>query len=149
VEVILLDRIPKLGELGAKVRVKAGFGRNYLIPQGKALPATKPNIEIFEARRAELEKSANVRLEQARQRAAALEGLLIAIAANAGEEGRLFGSVGTYEIVQAAKALGHTIAKNEIQLPEGPFRQVGTYDIVLHLHGDEVTAKIQISVGAA
>jgi large subunit ribosomal protein L9 len=146
VEVILLDRISKLGELGEKVRVKAGFGRNYLIPQGKALPATKSNLEVFEARRKELEKTANERLAQAKQRALALNGLKISITANAGEEGRLFGSVGIHEVVQAAKELGYTIAKSEIQLPEGPFRQLGEYEVELYLHGDDVIAKIQVSV---
>lgn len=148
-EVILLDRISSLGELGEKVRVKAGFGRNYLIPHGKALPATKPNIELFEARRAELETAANQRIEQAKQRALTLEGLSVTIAANAGEEGRLFGSVSTHEIVNAAKALGHEIARSEIQLPDGPFRQVGDYEVELYLHGDDVVAKIRVSVVSA
>lgn len=145
-EVILLDRISKLGELGEKVKVKPGFGRNYLIPQGKALPATAANIEIFKARRAELEKAANERLAQAKQRADQLEGLSITIAANASEEGNLFGSVGIHEILHAVKDAGHTIAKSEVQLPEGPFRKLGDYEVHLYLHGDEVIAKIQVSV---
>jgi large subunit ribosomal protein L9 len=149
VEVILLDRISKLGELGEKVKVKAGFGRNYLIPQGKALPATKPNLELFEARRAELEKVAKQRLEKDQQRALVLEGVSITIAANSGEEGRLFGSVGTHEIVHAMKEMGHEIAKSEIQLPEGPFRHVGNYEVELYLHGNDVVAKIQVNIVAA
>lgn len=145
-EVILLDRIPKLGELGEKVKVKPGFGRNYLIPQGKALPATAANIEVFEARRAELEQAANERLAQARQRASTLENLQITITANAGEEGKLFGSVGIHEILHAIKELGHTVAKSEVQLPDGPFHQIGEYEVQLYLQGDEVIAKITVSV---
>lgn len=148
-DIILLEKISKLGDLGARVRVKPGFGRNYLIPQKKALPATKANIESFEARRAELEKIALAKLASARKRASAFEGLVIRIEANAGDEGRLFGSVGTHEIVRAAKELGHEIMKNELHLPEGPIRQVGDYEIVVHFEGDEVTAKIQVSVVAA
>ncbi len=148
-EIILLEKISKLGELGAKVRVKPGFGRNYLIPQGKALPATKKNIEIFEEKRLELEKIANQRLEQARVRALAMNGLSITIAAHAGEEGRLFGSVSAHEIVHAVKELGYELTKNEVRLLEGPIRQLGHYEVELHLLGDEVIVKAQLSIVAA
>lgn len=144
-EVILLERVSKLGELGAKVRVKPGFGRNYLIPKGKALPATKKNLEDFEARRSELEKIAHKRLEEAKARALSMEGLLISIAAHAGDEGRLFGSVGAHEVVRAVKELGYELAKSEVRLFEGPIRQLGNYEIELHL-GDEVVVKAQLSV---
>ena len=144
-EVILLKKVSKLGDLGAKVRVKAGFGRNYLIPTGCALPATAANLKTFEAKRAELEKASAERLSQAQARASLLEGLSITITANAGEEGRLFGSVGAHEIVRAMKELGHEVAKNEIALPES-FRQIGEYEVELHLVGEEVTAKIRVSV---
>ncbi len=148
-EVILLERVSKLGDLGSKVRVKPGFGRNYLIPMGKALPATRRNTELFEAKRSELEKMANQRLEEARVRALAMEGLKIAIEAHAGEEGRLFGSVGSHEIVRAIKELGHELTKHEVRLQEGPIRQLGDYEIELYLLGDEVTVKVQLSVIAA
>jgi len=148
VEVILLDNVSKLGELGAKVRVKPGFGRNYLIPQGKALPATKKNLEVFEVRRAELEKIARERLEKANERVLVLEGLSLTITAHAGEEGRLFGSVGPHEIVQAVKNLGHDILKSEVRLKDGPIRQVGEHEISLCLLGDDVTAKVRVVIVA-
>ncbi len=129
-----------------KVRVKAGFERNFLIPTGKALPATKKNVEFFEIRRAELEAAQNQRLEKAQARALALEGLSLTIAALSGDEGRLFGSVGAHEIVEAVKAIGHDIAKTEVRLLDGPFRQLGEYDVALSLSGEEVTAKIRITV---
>jgi large subunit ribosomal protein L9 len=149
VEIILLERIPKLGELGDKVRVKPGFARNYLIPGEKALPATAKNMEIFEAKRAELEAISRVQLQKAKDRAALLEGLMIVISANAGEEGRLFGSVGAHEIVDAIKALGHEVAKNEVQLKDGPIREVGEYEVDLELSGSEVIAKIRVQVLAS
>ena len=148
-EVILLEKVSKLGELGAKVRVKPGFGRNYLIPTGKALPATKKNLEDFEARRAELEKIAHARLEKAKARALSMENLSISIAAHAGDEGRLFGSVGAHEIVRAINEFGHELEKGEVRLLEGPIRQLGSYEIELHLLGDEVVVKAQLTVTAA
>ena len=144
-EVILLERVSKLGQLGAKVRVKPGFGRNFLIPTGRALPATKANVEYFETKRAELEKVANQRLGKSKERAHTLEGLSISITANAGDEGRLFGSVGPHEIVHALKALGHEISKSEVRLLDGPIRQVGIYEVELHL-SEEVASKIQVTV---
>lgn len=148
-EIILLQRVPKLGDLGEKVRVKPGFARNYLIPQRKGLPATKANLEEFEKRRVELEKAATTRVEEAKARALALESIKITVAAHAGEEGRLFGSVGAYEIVRAAIEQGYKIAKSEVRLPSGPIRQIGEYEVDLHLLGDEVTAKILLSVISA
>jgi large subunit ribosomal protein L9 len=146
VEVILLQSVSHLGKLGDKVRVKPGFGRNFLIPTGRALPATKANLVFFEAQRAEIEASADQRLEKAKERALLLEGLNITIMANAGEEGRLFGSVGVHEIADAAKKMGHALSKNEVHLPAGSIRQLGDYDIELHLLGEEITAKVRVSV---
>lgn len=145
-EIILLERVPKLGELGDKVRVKPGFGRNFLIPTGRALPATKANLLTFEARRAEIEAAANARLEKAKERALVLEGLAVTIVANAGEEGKLFGSVGSHEITEAIQKMGHVITKGEVRLAAGAIRQLGDFDVDLHLLGEEVTAKIRVSV---
>jgi len=146
VQVILMERIPHLGDLGAKVKVKPGFARNFLVPLGKAVPATEENLKVFEARRAELEKAANERLQAAEQRVSSLSGLIVTIPANAGEEGRLFGSIGTLEISKAITDAGQTVAKHEVKLPQGPIRQVGEYELDLHLHGSDVIAKIKISV---
>ncbi|HSX20987.1 MAG TPA: 50S ribosomal protein L9, partial [Gammaproteobacteria bacterium] len=118
--VILMDKIHKLGELGQQVKVKPGYGRNFLIPQGKAVPATKANIAIFEARRAELEKELAVKTAAAKQRAAQLEALNLTLTMLAAEEGKLYGSVGAAEIVDAIKAQGVEAHKNEVQLPNGP-----------------------------
>ncbi len=145
-EVILLERVPHLGELGDKVRVKPGFGRNFLIPTGRALPATKANLISFEARRAEIEQAANERLQAAKDRALVLEGLNVTIVANAGEEGRLFGSVGAHEIADAVKKMGHALTKGEVRLSAGAIRQLGDFDVDLQLLGDDVTAKIRVSV---
>lgn len=145
-EVILLERVPHLGQLGDKVRVKPGFGRNFLIPTGRALPATKTNLVAFEARRTEIEAVANARLEKAKERALALEGLNIKIAVNAGEEGRLFGSVTAHDVVDAAKKIGHTLSKGEIHFTAGSIRQLGEYEVELRLLGEEVTAKVRVSV---
>ncbi|HXH55211.1 MAG TPA: 50S ribosomal protein L9 [Gammaproteobacteria bacterium] len=147
-EIILLERVAHLGELGDKVRVKPGFGRNFLIPTGRALPATKANLVSFEARRAEIEAAAGERSEKAKERALALEGLNITIAANAGEEGRLFGSVGAHEIAAAVKKMGHTLSKGEVHLAAGPIRQIGDYEVELNLLGEEITAKVRVSVTA-
>ncbi len=146
-DVILLERIGKLGNLGDKVSVKAGFGRNYLIPFGKAVPATKDNIAEYEAKRAELEKAAAEKLAEAQGRAAKLEPLSISIAANAGEEGKLFGSIGTKDISDAVSAAGVTIDKSEVRLPNGPLREVGEFAIDIQLHTD-VTQAVAIIVVA-
>ena len=145
-EVILLENIGNLGGLGDKVDVKAGFGRNYLIPQGKAVPATESNIAQFEARRAELEAAAAETLAQAEQRAEGINALgLISIPANAGEEGKLFGSVGTRDIAEAVSAAGCEVDKAEVRLPEGALRELGEYEIAIQVHGD-VSAMVAIAV---
>lgn len=145
-EVILLENISNLGTLGDKVDVKAGFGRNYLIPQGKAVPATDDAIAQFEARRAELEAAAAEALAAAEARAAAINALeTITIAANAGEEGKLFGSIGTRDIADAVTAAGVDIDKAEVRLPEGALRDLGEYEINIQVHGD-VTGVIALAV---
>lgn len=147
-EVILLEKIANLGNLGDKVAVKAGYARNFLLPFGKATPATAANVEAFEARRAELEKNAAERKAEADARAAKLAELTVTIAANAGEEGKLFGSIGTRDIADAVTAAGVEVEKSEVRLPEGPLRNVGEYDIVLHLHTDvEATVKLVVVAG--
>ena len=144
-EVILLEKIENLGNLGDRVNVKPGFGRNYLLPQGKAAPATAENIAEFEARRAELEKAAAEALALAESRRDSLADMVITISAKAGEEGKLFGSVGTSDIADAINAAGVEVERNEIRLPEGAFRQTGEYDVDLHLHTDvNVTVKLVI-----
>jgi large subunit ribosomal protein L9 len=145
-EVILLENISNLGGLGDKVDVKAGFGRNYLIPQGKAVPATESATAEFEARRAELEAAAASSLGGAETRAAAINALgLISIPANAGEEGKLFGSVGTRDIAEAVTAAGCDVDKSEIRLPEGALRDLGEFEVSVQVHGD-VTAMVVIAV---
>lgn len=147
-EVILLDKVENLGNLGDKVNVKSGFGRNYLLPQGKATMATPENIKIFEARRAELEKAAADRLAAAQARAAKLNELEISITANAGDEGKLFGSIGTHDIAEVlTNNAGIEVHKSEIRLPNGTIRHVGEYNIDLHLHSD-VNATIKLIVVA-
>ncbi len=145
-EVILLENISKLGRLGQTVNVKAGFGRNYLIPQGKAVHATDANTAAFEARRAELESAAAALLAAAQLRADAINALgLISITANAGEEGKLFGSVGTRDIAEAIVALGCEVDKSEVRLPSGALRELGEYEIAVQVHGD-VTALVAVAV---
>ncbi|MEH6388250.1 MULTISPECIES: 50S ribosomal protein L9 [Pseudomonas] len=147
-EVILLEKIANLGNLGDKVAVKAGYARNFLLPFGKATPANAANIEAFEARRAELEKIAAERKAEAEARAEKLAELTVTITANAGEEGKLFGSIGTRDIADAVTAAGVEIEKSEVRLPEGPLRNVGTFDIAVHLHTDvETTVKLEVVAG--
>ena len=145
-EVILLENIGNLGGLGDKVDVKPGFGRNFLIPQGKAVAATADNIAQFETRRAELEAAAAETLSAAEARAETINALgLISIEANAGEEGKLFGSVGTRDIATAVTAAGCEVDKAEIRLPEGALRELGEYEIAIQIHGD-VTAMVAVAV---
>jgi large subunit ribosomal protein L9 len=144
-DVILLQKVDNLGDLGDKVAVKAGYGRNFLIPSGRAVPATADNLATFEARRAELEKEAAARLAEAEARKAKLDGLAVTIACKAGDEGRLFGSVGTADIAQAATAAGVELAKQEVRLPEGPFRVTGEFEVDLHLHAD-VNATLKLAI---
>ncbi len=148
-EVILLERIPQLGAMGERVTVKPGFGRNYLIPRSKALAATKANLALFESRRLVLEAEATARLAEARARALQLEDLCITIMANVGEEGRLFGSVTAQDIVSALEVLGHRVDRHEIRFVEGPIRQCGDHMVDLPLFGDEVVARLRVSVTAA
>ena len=137
-DVILLEKIPNLGNLGDKVSIRPGFGRNYLIPQGKAVPATAARLAEFEQRRAELEKKAATALAAAEARAAQLQALQVTIAQKAGEEGRLYGSVGTKDIADAVSALGVELRKAEVRLPTGPLRHTGDYQIAVQLHGDVI-----------
>lgn len=147
-ELILLQKVVNLGGLGDKVRVKPGYGRNYLIPYGKAVPATAENIAAFEAKRAEYEAKAKAVLAEAESRKASLEGVEIAIAANASPEGKLYGSVSARDIAEALTAAGHKVAKSEVILA-GPIRAVGEYEVLLHLHADvEVTIKLVVKAEA-
>ena len=144
-QVILLERIANLGNLGSVVNVKSGFGRNFLIPQGKAKPATKENIAEVEQRRADLEVQFAALLAAAQARAAQLNGFVVTLAAKAGDEGKLFGSIGTRDIAEAATAAGAELAKSEVLLPNGPLRNCGEYDIVVRVHSD-VEATIKLAV---
>jgi len=125
-----------VGDLGDLVKVKAGFGRNYLVPQGKAVPATKDNIAQFEARRTELEVAAKEKLDQAEARQSGLAEVVVEITANASEEGSLYGSIGPREVASAVSALGHEITKAEVIMGDGPIRTVGEFDVVVQLHAD-------------
>ena len=146
-EVILLEKIANLGNLGDKVSIKAGFGRNYLVPQGKAVPATAKKIAEFEARRAELEKAAADKLSVAQTHADRLSKLKVVISHKAGDEGRLFGSVGTHNIAEAINNVGGVVEKQQIRLPHGTIRHVGDYDVDISLHSD-VTVTMSISIVA-
>ena len=140
-DIILLDKIANLGGLGDKVTVKSGFARNFLFPQGKAVPATKANVEKFEARRAELEAKIADQLAAAEARAAKVQELgEVTIAAPAGDEGKLFGSIGTRDIADAITAAGVEVAKAEVKLPTGTLRETGEFEIDLQLHSDVMTA---------
>lgn len=143
--VILMERIGNLGDLGDEVAVRPGFARNYLIPQGKAVRATNENRTVFEARRAELEKAANERLGEAQSRGTQLEGMTVTVVVKAGEEGKLYGSVGTQDIADAIAAKGVEIEKSEVRLPEGVIRAVGEYEVDVQLHSD-VTVTIALTV---
>lgn len=134
--VILLEKVGRLGGIGDQVRVKAGFGRNYLIPFGKAVPATAGNIAEFEARRGELERVAAEKKQVADQRAARLAEMTITIAANAGDEGKLFGSIGTRDVAEAITKAGVEVAKSEVRMPAGVIREVGEYTLDIQLHTD-------------
>ena len=139
-EVILLDKVGRLGAIGDKVTVKSGYGRNFLLPQGKAVAATAKNIADFEARRAELEATAAGKIAGATARAEQLAALAVTIAAKAGDEGRLFGSIGTRDIAEAITAAGVEVAKSEIRLPQGVLREIGQYEIDVQLHAEVIQA---------
>lgn len=146
-EIILLDKVGRLGAIGDKVTVKSGYGRNFLLPQGKAIAATAKNIADFEARRAELEAAAAGKISEANARAEKLAALTVTIAANAGDEGRLFGSVGTRDIADAITAAGVAVAKSEVRLPQGVLREIGQYDIDIQLHPEVIQAVKLVVVG--
>jgi large subunit ribosomal protein L9 len=146
--VILLEKVGKIGDVGDQVNVKAGYARNYLFPFAKAVPATKENVADFDARKDELLKAANEKLAAAEARAAKLNGISITIEANAGEEGKLFGSIGTRDIADALVAAGYEAEKSEVQLPEGALRSTGDYVISLAL-GSEVNAEINLKVSGS
>jgi large subunit ribosomal protein L9 len=136
VDVILLEKVANLGGIGDRVKVKPGYARNFLLPQGKATMATAENVARFEARRAELERKAQDNLQAAQQRATALQDFKLRITAKAGSEGKLFGSVGTADIAEAVTAAGHEIERSEVRLPAGPIRVIGEHVVTLHLHTD-------------
>ncbi len=146
-QVILLEKIGKLGNLGDQVNVKGGYGRNFLIPFGKAVPATKTNVAEFEARRADLEATAAEKRSVADARAEKLAALTVTIEANSGDGGKLFGSIGTRDIADAVTAAGVELNKSEVRMPEGPIRDLGTYDVVIQLHSD-VVQTVSIAVVA-
>ncbi len=146
-QVILLENIRNLGELGDSVSVANGYGRNFLLPKGKAVPATKDNVEKFEARRAELEEKAAVILAAAQARATQITELAVTIEAHSGDEGKLFGSVGTKDIADAVSAAGVAVEKHEVRLPNGALRNTGEFEIDVHLHAD-VNAILKLTVVA-
>ena len=146
-EVILLEKIQKLGELGQQVQVKPGYGRNYLIPKGKAVAATPDNVAKFEARREELEKAQADTLGLAKIRAEKLQEISVTIRKKAGAEGKLFGSVGTVDISEAVTATGEELSKHEVILAEGPLRTLGEFDVAIHLHAD-VDVQVKVIVEA-
>ncbi len=147
-KVILLERINKLGRLGDVVEVRPGYGRNFLVPQGKAVVATNTSLEAFQARKVALEEAELERLQAAQARAAALADLVVKIAIQAGEDGRLFGSVGLHDISAALRALGQEVVHSEIRLAEGPLKRVGEYPVRLHLH-PEVEVEVMVHVSRA
>lgn len=144
-EVILLENVRNLGKFGTKVNVAKGFGRNFLIPQGKAVPATRENIAKFEAERSNLEHAAQQRIQAAQERAAEINNVRIVIHARSAEEGKLYGSIGTIELVRCFKDKGIEVSRQEIRLPNGPLRELGEYTIELQLHA-EVIANVKVSV---
>jgi len=145
--VILLDKVENLGEIGDMVNVKPGYGRNYLIPQGKATLATKQNLAEFETRRADLEKAAAGELAAAKARADLIQGMELVIPANVGSEGKLFGSVGPIDITEAFSKVGVEVARAEIRMPDGPIHEIGDFSIGLHFHTD-VNVDINLKVVA-
>jgi len=146
-EVILLEKVGKLGTVGDKVNVKAGFGRNFLLPQGKAISATEKNVAEFEVRRAELEKAAADKRGRAVIRAGELEVLNVTIVAKSGDEGKLFGSVGVRDIAEAITAAGVEVSKSEVKLPQGTIRELGEYEVDVQLYVD-VTQVVKLTIEA-
>ena len=146
-EVILLETIGKLGDLGDKVNVSSGYGRNFLIPKKKAVPATADNLEVFEEKRAELEKNAEAKLEDAKKRAEQVADLALNLTAKAGEEGKLFGSITVRDIADACLSNGVEIEKSEIKLPDGPLRNTGEFEVGVQVHPDLIV-KLKVIVSA-
>jgi large subunit ribosomal protein L9 len=146
-EVILLQKIANLGNIGDRVKVRSGFGRNYLLPQGKATLATPENVARFEARRAELERLAREHLSSAEERAAAIKDFKLTVHAKAGTEGKLFGSIGTSDIAEACNQAGFKIERSEVRLPSGPLRMLGEHAVNLHLHAD-IDVPLHVSIVA-
>ena len=146
-EVILLQKVANLGNIGDKVKVKSGFGRNYLLPEGKATLATPDNIARFEARRVELERMAREHLSSAEERATAMKDFKLVISAKAGTEGKLFGSIGTSDIAEACSQAGFKVQRSEVRLPNGPLRTLGEHSVTLHLHAD-IDVPLAVSIVA-
>lgn len=144
-EIILLQKVANLGNIGDRVKVKSGYGRNFLLPQGKATLATAENVAKFESRRAEIEKAAKEELDAAQARAAKFEGFKLTLSAKAGGEGKLFGSIGTTDIAEAVRKAGHVIERAEVRLPNGPIRLAGEHVVQLHLHTD-LTIDLPVTV---
>jgi large subunit ribosomal protein L9 len=144
-QVILLEKVHSLGDLGEQVTVRNGYARNYLIPHAKAVPANKETIAEFEMKRAELEKVAQEKLQIAETRAAAINNLVLTVPVKSAEEGRLYGSIGVSELVRAADAAGVILEKSEIRLPNGPLRQLGEHEVSVQLHSD-VTAMLKVNI---
>ncbi|HKT72720.1 MAG TPA: 50S ribosomal protein L9 [Steroidobacteraceae bacterium] len=146
-DVILLQKVANLGNIGDRVKVKSGFGRNYLLPHGKATLATPDNVARFEARRSELERLAREQLSSAEERAAAMKDFKLVIQAKAGTEGKLFGSIGTSDIAEACTRAGFNVQRSEVRLPNGPLRTVGDHAVNLHLHAD-IDVPLAVSIVA-
>ena len=146
-EVILLQKVANLGNIGDRVKVRSGFGRNFLLPQGKATLATPDNIARFEARRAELERLAREHLSSAEERSAAMKDFKLTVHAKAGTEGKLFGSIGTSDIAEELNRAGFQVERSEVRLPHGPLRMVGEHTVNLHLHAD-VDVPVQVTIVA-
>lgn len=149
-QLILLQKVVNLGNLGDQVNVKPGYGRNFLVPQGKAVPATAANIAEFEAKRADYEAKAKAIAEGAEGRRAKLEGASVTIKANASTEGKLYGSVGPRDIAEALTAAGYQVEKSEVVMGEGPLRHIGEFQVIVHLHADvETPVKVIVEPEAA
>lgn len=146
-EVILLEKVSNLGDLGDKVSVKPGYGRNFLIPQNKAVPASAENLKVFEAKKADLKIAAVDKLKAAQTRAESINNLKISLTAQAGEEGKLFGSIGVRDITEAVVSQGVELEKSEVRMPDGPLRELGEFEVHIHLH-TEVSASLKIEVTA-
>ena len=146
-DVILLQKVANLGNIGDRVKVRSGFGRNYLLPEGKATLATADNIARFEARRVELERMAREQLSSAEERAAAMKDFKLLVQAKAGTEGKLFGSIGTSDIAEACSKAGFNVQRSEVRLPNGPLRTVGDHAVALHLHAD-IDVPLTVSIVA-